>query len=179
MELKVALALSCLAVACRRPAPAPAPQPLPRTGGTRQTAALAALGLDARDLPELSAVDARTMKPLMDTFDDSLDACCEDCHVKNDPKAPTDAKRIASEMWRRYSRDLVTIDGAPVYCDSCHEGRLRFLDRSDPKALSQWMLANYVRKLRRKDGSRVECSTCHGRPFEPRILENLWHARKG
>ena len=156
-----------------------APAPMPEPTRTAEGEALAKAGVDAAHLPELHALDGKSRDAVMDTFDDSLDACCEDCHAKNDAKAETDAKRISGEMWHRYSRDLVTVDGDPVYCDSCHGGRLRFLDRSNREALNQWMRTNYVDKLRPRDGSRMECPTCHGRPFEPKILEKLWHARKG
>ena len=141
---------------------------------TTQLPHLVALGLDPRHLPSLGEVPAASMNPLMDTFDDSLDACCEDCHVKNDPRAPTKAKRISGEMWHRFTQELVTLDGQPAYCDSCHGGAVRFLDRRDPGALRQWMRDNYVGKLRKRNGSAVTCATCHGEPFEPRILERLW-----
>jgi hypothetical protein len=141
---------------------------------TAQLTHLVALGLDPRHLPSLGEVPAASMNPLMDTFDDSLDACCEDCHVKNDPRAPTKARRISGEMWHRFTQELVTLDGQPAYCDSCHGGAVRFLDRQDPGALRQWMRANYVGKLRKRDGGAVTCATCHGEPFEPRILERLW-----
>jgi len=151
--------------------------PVPKV--TTKTVTLAALDIDAKRLPDLTAIRAKTMPALMDTFDDSLDACCMDCHVRDDPKAPTVEKRIAHEMWSQYAREFTTVDGGAVYCDSCHQGQLRFLDRSDSKALSTWMQTNYVDKLRLRDGSRVECATCHGRPFEPHIFQNLWSARKG
>ena len=178
------LILALALAACTGRAPPPpvpvavaAPERMPEPGRTEQGPTLHALGVDPAHLPPLHDVPEAAVKPLMNTFDDSLDACCEDCHVKNDPKAPTDAKRISAEMWHRYSQDLETVDGEPVYCDSCHKGRLRFLDRSNREALSQWMRVNYVDRLRAKDGSRMECPTCHGRPFEPKIFDRLW--RKG
>ena len=152
---------------------------MPEPSTTTQTAALASLGLDPTNLPELSQIDRDKMEPLMDTFDDSLDACCDDCHIKSHPEAPTRAKLVSGRMWHDFTRSLRTADGQPVYCDSCHKARLRFLDRSDRDALARWMRANYVDKLRLRDGSAVECSTCHGRPFEPRILEKLWQMGKG
>jgi hypothetical protein len=113
------------------------------------------------------------MKPLMETFDDSLDACCEDCHSKSDLHAPTRAKRISEAMWDRFTRQLVTTDGNPVYCDSCHDGAARFLDRRDPEALRRWMRDTYVARLRQHDGSAVTCATCHGEPFEPRLVDRM------
>jgi len=110
----------------------------------------------------------------METFDDSLDACCEDCHRKADLRAPTRAKRISDQMWQHFTQELVTLDGKPAYCDSCHQGQTRFLDRGDPDALRVWMRDNYVGRLRKRDGSAIQCSTCHGEPFEPRIIDRLW-----
>ena len=161
-------------VACHSPGPALSPlaPPPPVLTTTTQLGPLAAMGLDSQNLPELAAVGERTMKPLMETFNHSLGARCEDCHARKDPGAVTGAKLVSREMWG-YTRDLVALDGTLVYCDSCHQGRLRFLDRSDPDALPRWMLVNYVRKLRHRDGSRVECFNCHGRPFQPGILDKL------
>jgi len=147
---------------------------MPTLGPTTKLPDLLALGLDPKQLPGLHDIPTIAMKPLMETFDDSLDACCEDCHVKNDPRAPTKAKRISGEMWRRFTQELVTRDGSPVYCDSCHRGTLRFLDRRDPAALRAWMRDNYVAGLRKRDGGAVECATCHGEPFEPKLIERLW-----
>lgn len=175
-----ALALLVALVACgpsaRRAdhAAAPTVGPMEAVTPTSKVPDLVALGLDPKHLPPLGEVPERAVKPLMDTWDDSLDACCEHCHEKRTPKAPTREKRVAAEMWSRFTRELVTLDGSPVYCDSCHHGALRFLDRSDPAALRAWMRDSYVVRLRKRDGSPVECATCHGERLEAKIIERLW-----
>jgi len=176
----LALALAaCGGSASPSPATPDAPGRVVEVGPTEQLHALLAIGLDPERLPRLGDVPGAAMKPLMETFDDSLDACCEDCHVKNDPRAPTKAKRISGEMWQRFTRELVTQDGSPAYCDTCHKGAVRFLDRRDPAALRAWMRDNFVARLRKRDGGAVECATCHGEPFEPRIVDRLWLAEGG
>jgi hypothetical protein len=174
----VAIALSACGGKASQVGPAgPAPGSPASVHPTAQLPHLAALGLDPEHLPALRDVPAASMDRLMDTFDDSLDACCEDCHAKNDPRAPTRAKRVSAEMWRRFTRELVTLDGKPAYCDSCHGGAARVLDRRDPAGLRQWMKDNYVEKLRKRGGGAVVCATCHGEPFEPKIVERLWSSQ--
>lgn len=131
---------------------------------------LTKLGLDPKSLPPLSKLDPTTLRQVMKTFSKSLGMPCTGCHDADDFHAPTPKKKIASRMWDLYVRGLTTEDGGPVYCDSCHEGKDEFLDRSDKKALGAWMEANFVGKLRRADKKEHGCETCHGDPFEPKFL---------
>ena len=68
-------------------------------------------------------------------------------------------------MWDEFAAKLSTGDGqgagAPVFCDSCHQGRVTLLDRRDKKALSKWMDDNFVARLQRGDGKSEECESCH------------------
>ena len=67
-------------------------------------------------------------------------------------------------MWDEFVFKLAVQDGqqgAPLFCDSCHQGRTLLLDRTDKKALAKWMDANFVDKLKRRDGNGTECETCH------------------
>ncbi|MDP9149988.1 MAG: hypothetical protein M3O36_08630, partial [Myxococcota bacterium] len=52
-------------------------------------------------------------------------------------------------------------DGAALFCDSCHQGRMQQLDRSDKKRLARWMDDNFVSGLSRRDGGDHGCETCH------------------
>jgi hypothetical protein len=132
---------------------------------------LQALGLDPKALPPLDKLEPDKLRRVMKTFTKSLGAVCTDCHVENDFRAPTPRKSIAARMWDHFVRDLAMEDGALVYCDSCHVGRLTpLLDRHDKKALSTWMEANYVDKMKKVDGKEHGCETCHGDPFEPKFL---------
>jgi formate-dependent nitrite reductase cytochrome c552 subunit len=64
-------------------------------------------------------------------------------------------------MWNDFAAKLAMSGGGPLFCDSCHQGRIVQLDRRDKKALSKWMDDNFVAKLGRKDGKSHECETCH------------------
>jgi hypothetical protein len=61
-------------------------------------------------------------------------------------------------------------DLGPLYCDSCHQGRAKITDRSDPKLLGTAMHDVYVTGLSRTDGKPNGCATCHGDPFNPKLL---------
>ncbi|WP_146655249.1 cytochrome c3 family protein [Labilithrix luteola] len=128
------------------------------------------LGLDAKALPSLNRLPPEKLRQVMKTFNKALGTQCTGCHEANDFHAPTKNKKIASKMWDLYVRGLVAEDGGPVFCDSCHEGKMEFLDRHDKKALSAWMDENFVKKLKRVDKKENGCETCHGDPFEPHIL---------
>jgi hypothetical protein len=135
------------------------------------------LGLDIKTLPPLAKMDPKVLRKLMKTFTTALGAKCGDCHNEADYAAPTPMKKIADGMWNHFVRDQTASDGGPVYCDSCHQGRMKMLDRTDKKALSKWMETNYVGKLQGKGGKANECATCHGDPFENDIFKNIWHAQ--
>jgi hypothetical protein len=94
-----------------------------------------------------------------DTEDD-----CNHCHVDwhDESVRINETTRIARHMWDDILGKLELADGQPFYCDSCHQGRAKFLDRSNPKAVEAWMQANMVDKLRRRDGQKHDCTTCHG-----------------
>jgi hypothetical protein len=143
---------------------------------TNMAGDIAALGLDTKGLPSLAKMDPKVLRKLMKTFTRALGAKCGDCHNEQDFAAPTENKKIADGMWDHFVRDMTAGDGGPVYCDSCHQGRMKMLDRTNKKLLSKWMEDNYVGKLQGKGGKANECGTCHGDPFEPDIFKNIWHA---
>jgi hypothetical protein len=92
----------------------------------------------------------------------SLGASCSDCHEEGDFGTPTPRKRIAAHMWNSFAAGLAMKGGAPLFCDSCHQGRTKLLDRHDPGALRAWMDRAFVAKLQRNDGQEHNCETCHG-----------------
>jgi hypothetical protein len=139
---------------------------------------LQAIGLNLGALPPLSKVDPKTVRALMKTFAKSLGARCIDCHDSHDFAAPTPMKAVARGMWNHFVLGLTTADGAPIYCDSCHQGRRRMLDRSDKKALAKWMQTEYLSKLSRSDRGEHSCATCHGDPFDGEIFKHVWHAQE-
>ena len=69
-------------------------------------------------------------------------------------------------MWDEFAAKLSVAGdgqgaGAPLFCDSCHQGRTTLLDRRDKKALAKWMDDNFVARLQRRDGKSEECESCH------------------
>lgn len=128
------------------------------------------MGLDLKNLPPLEKLEPNKLRKVMRTFTKSLGAKCSDCHNESDYAAMTPMKKITLHMWNDYVRGLAFEDGTALYCDSCHQGKMKFLDRHDKKALGAWMDQNFVRKEKRRDGKEHGCETCHGDPFEPSIL---------
>ena len=132
---------------------------------------LRALGLDAKSLPPIEKLEPRTLRGVMKLMARSLGVKCGDCHQEGDFAAPTRRKKIAAHMWDEFAAKLSLSapagaagsggPEAPVFCDSCHQGRVQLLDRRDKKALRKWMDDNFVVRLDRRDGKSVECETCH------------------
>jgi hypothetical protein len=122
---------------------------------------LHALGLDPNHLPPIERLDPTTLRRVMKLMAKSLGIKCAGCHQEGDFAAPTRRKRIASRMWDEFVAKLVTVDGSPFFCDSCHQGRVEVLDRGDGKALEKWMNENFVAKLARRDQAVHDCETCH------------------
>ena len=122
---------------------------------------LHALGLDPSHLPPIERLDPTTLRRVMKLMAKSLGIKCAGCHQEGDFAAPTRRKKIASRMWDEFVAKLVTVDGSPFFCDSCHQGRVEVLDRGDGKALEKWMDENFVAKLARRDQAVHDCETCH------------------
>jgi hypothetical protein len=124
---------------------------------------LQALGLDAARLPPIEKLEPRALRGVMKLMAKSLGIKCADCHKDGDFPAPTRRKKIAAKMWDEFVVKLAfaSPDGAPLFCDSCHQGRVEQLDRRDKKALAKWMDDNFVARLKQKNGGAQECETCH------------------
>jgi hypothetical protein len=161
--------------------PAPAFQgPMKSPMATQMTSDLQGLGIDVKAAPELSKLEPKKLRAVMQLFTKALGVKCGDCHQEGDFGAPTVRKAIAEGMWNNYVRQLAMADGSALFCDSCHQGRLILLDRSDKKALSKWMDENMEHKLKRKDGKEHECSSpqCHGSDMEMHFLHEKWAKAK-
>jgi hypothetical protein len=166
------------------PAPAPAPAPASALAPTVEmkppvastlTDSVRALGLDPKRLPPLAKLEPRALRGVMKLFAKSLGIKCGDCHQAGDFAAPTRRKTIATHMWDDFVAKLALADGSPVFCDSCHQGRVEQLDRSDKKLLSKWMDDNFVQRLARLDGQGTSCETCHV-DMEMKLFEK-WQGR--
>jgi len=149
----------------REPGPMSAPKP------TAMEARLKSAGLDLRKLPPLERLDRAAILPVMSTFSDSLGIPCTGCHAEDDAKADTFRKRVARRMWNEFVRVLAfDKSGEPVYCDSCHQGRMFSLDHRDKSKVSDFMQASFVDGLKRVDGREHDCGTCHGDPPEFQLI---------
>jgi hypothetical protein len=138
-------------------------------------AALAQAGLSVADLPPLQTLAPGPRQRVMRTFTEALGVPCVGCHAENSFKADTRRKRVARRMWDDLVRVFQTKDGAPVYCDSCHDGALFHLDRHEPAETAAYMSRFMVGALRRNDGRTHDCTTCHGDPPDFTLLAT-WKA---
>ncbi len=135
-------------------------------------------GVDIKNLPddlETIASDRTKIRAVMKTFTIALGTTCDGCHAKSgaaiDYAADTAKKKAAKNMWKNFVRALKNKDGSALYCDSCHQGKMAFLDRADNRSLGAWMKQNFVEKLVRVDGKEHGCTTCHGDPFNGSFLD--------
>jgi hypothetical protein len=148
--------------------PAPAAVEMKAPIPTAMADDLRALGLDAKSLPPIETLEPRTLRGVMKLMARSLGVKCGDCHQEGDFAAPTRRKKVAAHMWDEFAAKMAldagagaAAGGAPLFCDSCHQGRVQLLDRRDKKVLSKWMDDSFVAKLVQKDGKSMECETCH------------------
>ena len=175
MSFRIALFLSLLAGCGLPPAEVVGGGPVaPLATGVPVPSALAGqlqtAGLDLHALPSLDTLTPKQLHTVMESFTKALGVSCTGCHVQNDFAAATPRKNVARRMWTDILGRLQLADGAPLYCDSCHQGNTTFLDRSDGAALQAWMQTAFVDGLKRKDGQAQACGTCHGTPFVPGFL---------
>src|SRR5688572_4312364 len=98
---------------------------------------------------------------IMKKFTESLGVECKDCHAQKtdadgnplenaqgkpqlDYHAQTEMVVMAERMWDEWVAPFRFVDdeSQPVFCDSCHQGKSQFLDRTlDHEALAGWMKA--------------------------------------
>ena len=130
------------------------------------SAQLASVGLDPKKLPPLEQLDKSQRLLVMESFSAALGVPCTGCHADPDFRADTRRKRVTKRMWNDIVRGLSFDSGEPVYCDSCHAGKLFLLDRSNKDRVSDYMSSEFVGRLKRADGKDHECGTCHGDPPE-------------
>jgi Cytochrome c7 and related cytochrome c len=130
---------------------------------------LTAKGIDVKNLPALDKMNAKQLDEVMKTFTKSMGWKCEGCHMANFA-ASHPMKNVTRHMWNEYVKGI-SFDGGQLYCDSCHQGKAEFLDKSDKKALAAWMDAEYTKRMKR-NGQAQTCATCHGEPFKPEFIED-------
>ncbi len=127
-------------------------------------AKLTELKLDPKALPSLHKLTKDQRNGVMKLFAESLGISCNGCHEEGAFKNPTRRKNIASKMWDEYAVKLSMTSGEPLFCDSCHQGRAKVLDRTDKKVVAKWMGENFDQGLKQKaKGAEHGCGAaqCH------------------
>jgi hypothetical protein len=138
------------------------------------------LGIDLTKSPELGKIPIGQKKKLMPFFQKSLGyEDCTGCHAGTDYKKETRNIKIAREMWKHFVAGMRDEKGNPIFCDSCHVGSAKNLNRDDQEVLKKFMEDEYEHKLTRADKKENECTTCHGDAVELKIIEKLWKIPKG
>ena len=144
---------------------------------TKFQAELKKLGFDGKKaMLDLEKMDLPTKKKLMPLFQKALGYdSCNGCHAGDgDYRTSTRNMKVTRKMWSQFVSAMRDDAGGLVFCDSCHNGAQRILNRTDKKAVGVFMHDDYVAKLTRADKQRNECATCHGTPMEPSILAKQW-----
>jgi hypothetical protein len=132
-------------------------------------------GVNLAKVGELEKIPLAQKKKLMPLFQKALGyEACTGCHVDGDYKKETRNIKITRGMWKHFVAEVRDEKGGAVFCDTCHDGTAKNLDRSDRKALEKFMEDEYEHKLTRADKKDNECSSCHGDAMEMKIIEKLW-----
>ena len=135
------------------------------------------LGFDGKKaLPDLEKMDIKAKKKLMPLFQKALGfEACTGCHAaEGDYDTTTRNMKITRKMWSQFVAAVRDDKGGLVFCDSCHNGGTKILNRLDRKSVGKFMHENYVDKLVRADKQDNGCAACHGSPLEPSIIEKRW-----
>jgi hypothetical protein len=159
-----------------------AENPTPPLRGSTVVADLQPLGVDwnappplAKLMGELEAGGSGKVKTLMQAFNKALGVECSFCHLQKgaslDFEASTPNTKITIRMWNDWvAKYAVKGSDAPLFCDSCHQGKAKYL--VDDAALAGWMRKNLVDGLVSKGGGAgPSCATCHGEGKPGAFLE--------
>ena len=162
-------------------APIALPPGMPATSAplsaTKFAAELKKLGFDGvKPMPDLEKMDLAAKKKLMPLFTKALGYTeCTGCHAADgDYRTSTRNMKISRKMWSQFVVAARDEKGGMLFCDSCHNGATKILNRVDRKAVGGFMHANYVAKITRADKQENTCATCHSTPLQPDILSKLW-----
>jgi hypothetical protein len=132
-------------------------------------------GINTAKIPEIGKIPLAQKKKIMPFMQKAMGyTACTGCHVEGDFKAETRNLKISRQMWNAYTVPMLDEKGGPVFCDTCHSGQVKVLNRADKEAVKKFMEDEYEHKLTRADKKDMECSTCHGDTMELKIIENLW-----
>lgn len=134
------------------------------------------LGIDFKKVPDIEKIPLDQKKKLMPLFVKALGyESCNGCHAEGgDFKKETHNLKVARGMWNHFVKTMRDDAGNAVFCDSCHSGQQKILNREDKTALKKFMETDYEDKLTRADKKENGCATCHGDAMETKIIEKLW-----
>jgi hypothetical protein len=136
---------------------------------------LKAAGINLAKISEIGKLPLAQKKKVMPIMQKAMGyTACTGCHVEGDFKAETRNLKISREMWNAYTVPLRDEKGGVLFCDSCHSGQPKVLNRADQDAVRKFMEDEYEHKLTRADKKEMECATCHGEALELKIIEKLW-----
>ncbi|MBK8252288.1 MAG: hypothetical protein IPK82_06415 [Polyangiaceae bacterium] len=161
---------------------APPAPPGPAIKATAFAEDLKKAGFDlAKMPPKLDKMTDAQKKKIMPLFVKALGyENCTGCHVDGDFKKKTRNIHIAEHMYDEFVAALRDEKGgATVFCDSCHQGKPKVLNRADKEAVGKYMDEQYVNKFARADKKKNECASCHGDPPEMKIFDKKWQVAKG
>jgi hypothetical protein len=133
------------------------------------------LGVDVTKTPDLAKLAMDKKKKIMPLLQKSLGfEQCTGCHVEGDMKAKTRNRDIAAGCWKTFVAPMRDDKGGPIFCDSCHNGKNKILNRADVESLKKFMETEYEHKLTRGDKKENACSSCHGEALELKIFDKIW-----
>lgn len=117
----------------------------------------------------------------MKAISEALGVECAYCHSVQKPdgtpdyKEMTPMKETAIFMHRQFVERLVTLEGAPVTCATCHQGRVRFLPRDTTEAkpsqlagASRSEITELMKGMQQAMGA-AGCDFCHVRRRDGRM----------
>ena len=145
---------------------------------TRFADELKKLGFDGKKpMADLEKMDLAAKKKLMPLFTKALGYTeCTGCHAADgDYHTSTRKMKISGKMWSQFVAAMRDDKGGVVFCDSCHNGATKILNRTDKGVVSTFMHDDYVARLTRADKHENDCRTCHGGYMETAIIDKLWN----
>jgi hypothetical protein len=174
-------------------APSPSAPPaasMPATNTPLQPSKLIAAvkeaGIDLNKPPKFDKIPDGTKKKLMKSFVTALGySGCNGCHQGDatgavaDYKVSTRNMKIAKKMWDEFVVAHRDEKKGAIFCDTCHVGNAKILNRADKKAVSEFMDSNYKDRLKLANKKDNDCATCHGDSMETHIIEKIWGIPKG
>ncbi len=91
---------------------------------------------DAKPSNLAEHMDRREIIRIMRSQAKQLGVKCDFCHLRSEdgrltPEQPTKHKLMAKYMMDNFAGKLVTLDGEPATCQTCHHGQAEFLPRSE------------------------------------------------